>query len=49
MEIGIDSFASNMGSDGKPTTNNNAQLIKELQERIEHAYTSGRDVFGIDE
>jgi probable LLM family oxidoreductase len=49
MEIGIDSFASNMGSDGKPTTNNNAQVIKDLLERIEHADNSGLDVFGIGE
>ncbi len=49
MEIGIDSFASNTGIDGKAITTNSAQVIKELLERIEQADKSGLDVFGIGE
>jgi len=49
MEIGIDSFASNMGSDGIAITTNSAQVIQELLERIEQADKSGLDVFGIGE
>lgn len=37
MEIGIDSFASNTGIDGKAITTNSAQVIKELLERMEQA------------
>lgn len=49
MEIGIDSFASNMGSDGAAVTTNSIQVIQELLERIEQADKSGLDVFGIGE
>jgi probable LLM family oxidoreductase len=49
MEIGIDSFASNMGSDGNAITTNSVQVIQELLERIEQADKSGLDVFGIGE
>jgi probable LLM family oxidoreductase len=48
MEIGIDSFASNMASDGSVKTSS-VQAINELLERIEHADQSGLDVFGIGE
>ncbi len=48
MEIGIDSFASNMASDGSVKTSS-VQAITELLERIEHADQSGLDVFGIGE
>jgi alkanesulfonate monooxygenase SsuD/methylene tetrahydromethanopterin reductase-like flavin-dependent oxidoreductase (luciferase family) len=48
MEIGIDSFASTVASDGgKPA--NSVQVIQELLERIEQADKSGLDVFGIGE
>lgn len=49
MEIGIDSFASAMGSDGKTVADNSAQVIQELLERIERADEAGLDVFGIGE
>ena len=49
MEIGIDSFASNMGSDGTAITTNRVQVIQELLERIEQADKSGLHVFGIGE
>ena len=49
MEIGIDSFASNMASDGIAVTSNPVQVIQELLERIEHADRVGLDVFGIGE
>ncbi|NOS55622.1 MAG: LLM class flavin-dependent oxidoreductase [Cyclobacteriaceae bacterium] len=48
MEIGIDSFASNMASDGTVKTSS-VQAITELLERIEYADHSGLDVFGIGE
>jgi probable LLM family oxidoreductase len=48
MEIGIDSFASNMASDGSVKTSS-VQAINELLERIEYADQSGLDVFGIGE
>lgn len=48
MEIGIDSFASNMASDGTVKTSS-VQAITELLERIEYADQSGLDVFGIGE
>jgi len=48
MEIGIDSFASNMASDGSVKTSS-VQAITELLERIEYADQSGLDVFGIGE
>lgn len=48
MEIGIDSFASNMASDGSVKTSS-VQAITELLERIEHADQSGLDIFGIGE
>jgi len=49
MEIGIDSFASNMASDGIAVTTNRVQVVQELLERIEQADKSGLDVFGIGE
>src|SRR6187551_1501464 len=49
MEIGIDSFASNMASDGTGLAANSAQVLQELLERIEQADKSGLDVFGIGE
>jgi probable LLM family oxidoreductase len=49
MEIGIDSFASNMGVDGKPQLNKSEALMAELLERIEFADKSGLDAFGIGE
>jgi len=49
MEIGIDSFASNMASDGVAVTANRVQVVQELLERIEQADKSGLDVFGIGE
>jgi probable LLM family oxidoreductase len=48
MEIGIDSFASNMASDGSVKTTS-VRAITELLERIEYADQSGLDVFGIGE
>ena len=48
MEIGIDSFASNMASDGSVKTSS-VQAITNLLERIEYADQSGLDVFGIGE
>ncbi len=49
MEIGIDSFASNMASDGSGIADNSTQVIQELLERIEQADKSDLDVFGIGE
>lgn len=49
MEIGIDSFASNMASDGSGIAVNSAQVIQELLERMERADQCGLDVFGIGE
>jgi probable LLM family oxidoreductase len=49
MEIGIDSFASNMGSDGLAQPTKSVQMIRELLERIEYADQVGLDVFGIGE
>ncbi len=48
MEIGIDSFASNMASDGS-VKSSSVQAISELLERIEIADQVGLDVFGIGE
>jgi probable LLM family oxidoreductase len=48
MEIGIDSFASNMTTTGGVATNR-AQVMQELLERMEEADRSGLDVFGIGE
>jgi probable LLM family oxidoreductase len=48
VEIGVDSFASNMASDGGIHINR-AQVIQDLLERIEQADKSGLDVFGIGE
>ena len=45
MEIGIDSFASAMATNGKDS----AMVLGELLERIEHADKFGLDVFGIGE
>jgi probable LLM family oxidoreductase len=47
MEIGIDSFASNMASDG--TALDSVQVFDELLERIEQADKCGLHVFGIGE
>lgn len=47
MEIGIDSFASAIGNDGKPMPSE--QALAQLLDRIEHADKSGLDVFGIGE
>src|SRR6478609_9496843 len=49
MEIGIDSFASNMSSDGTGLAANSTRVLQELLERIEQADRSGLDVFGIGE
>ncbi|MEO7990123.1 MAG: LLM class flavin-dependent oxidoreductase [Chryseolinea sp.] len=49
MEIGIDSFASNMASDGSGLAANSTQVIQELLERIEESDKAGLDVFGIGE
>lgn len=49
MEIGIDSFASNMGVDGRPQLDKSEALMAELLERVEFADKSGLDVFGIGE
>ncbi|MBY0436032.1 MAG: LLM class flavin-dependent oxidoreductase [Cyclobacteriaceae bacterium] len=48
MEIGIDSFASNMTSDGK-ISSNSTEIVQELLDRIVHADQAGLDVFGIGE
>lgn len=48
MEIGIDSFASNMTSDGKISANPTT-VVQELLDRIVHADQAGLDVFGIGE
>lgn len=47
MEIGIDSFASAIGNDGKPMPSE--QALAQLLDRIEHADKCGLDVFGIGE
>jgi probable LLM family oxidoreductase len=47
MEIGIDSFASNMASDGRAL--DSVQVFDELLERIEQADKCGLHVFGIGE
>ena len=49
MEIGIDSFASAMTSNGSGVAPNSALVLNELLERIEQADRSGLDVFGIGE
>jgi probable LLM family oxidoreductase len=49
MEIGIDSFAANTGSDGKPLIGKSEQVMQELLERIEYADASGLGIFGIGE
>jgi alkanesulfonate monooxygenase SsuD/methylene tetrahydromethanopterin reductase-like flavin-dependent oxidoreductase (luciferase family) len=48
MEIGIDSFASTVASDGGRSANS-VRVIQELLDRIEQADKSGLDVFGIGE
>ena len=48
MEIGIDSFASAIATDGVGIANS-ANVINELLQRIEHADACGLDVFGIGE
>lgn len=49
MEIGIDSFASNMGGDGLAQPGKSAQMMQELIERMEYADRCGLDIFGIGE
>jgi probable LLM family oxidoreductase len=49
MEIGIDSFASNMASGGTGIALGSVQVMTELLERIEQADQCGLDVFGIGE
>ncbi len=49
MEIGIDSFASNMASNGTGLAVSSTQVIQELLERIEQADKAGLAVFGIGE
>jgi probable LLM family oxidoreductase len=49
MEIGIDSFASNMGNNGLAQQDKSVQMIQELLERMEYADQVGLDVFGIGE
>lgn len=49
MEVGIDSFAANMGSDGIAQQDKSLAMIQELLERIEFADQCGLDVFGIGE
>ena len=47
MEIGIDSFASAMGNDGKIMPSDVS--LQRLLDRIEHADKNGLDFFGIGE
>lgn len=47
MEIGIDSFASNAGSNSGNYTAASMQAMEELIERIAYADQAGLDVFGI--
>ncbi|MEP6710856.1 MAG: LLM class flavin-dependent oxidoreductase [Ferruginibacter sp.] len=49
MEIGIDSFAAAMLTDGKTIAGSNKLAIGQLLERMEHADKVGLDVFGIGE
>jgi probable LLM family oxidoreductase len=49
VEIGIDSFASNMGGDGLAQPGKSAQMMQELIERMEYADRCGLDIFGIGE
>ena len=49
MEIGIDSFAEVQLDNGKSYSENSAQSISDLLDRIEHADKVGLDVFGIGE
>ena len=49
MEIGIDSFAEAKLDNGKSYSENSAQSISDLLDRIEHADKVGLDVFGIGE
>ena len=49
MEIGIDSFAEAKQNNGRTYSENSAQSISELLDRIEHADKVGLDVFGIGE
>ena len=49
MEIGIDSFAEAQLDNGKSYSENSAQSISDLLDRIEHADKVGLDVFGIGE
>ena len=49
MEIGIDSFAEAQLDNGKSYSENSAQSISDLLDRIVHADKVGLDVFGIGE
>lgn len=49
MEIGIASFASAVAENGIGFVENDASVIEELLERIEHADKCGLDIFGIGE
>ena len=49
MEIGIDSFAAASVSENKNSSNDNADSLAELLERIEQADKVGLDIFGIGE
>lgn len=49
MEIGIDSFASNMSGQESDLSFGNMYAMAELLERMEHADKVGLDVFGIGE
>ncbi|MDB5243332.1 MAG: luciferase [Spirosoma sp.] len=49
MEIGIDSFASNLLDNGTGTTISGVEAMGQLLDRIEHADQVGLDVFGIGE
>ena len=49
MEIGIASFASAVAENGIGFVENDAVVIDELLERIEHADKCGLDIFGIGE
>ena len=49
MEIGIDSFASNMMGNSAMTSFGSMNAMAELLDRMEHADKAGLDVFGIGE
>ena len=49
MELGIDSFAAAMYKNADGTTNNSADAVADLLDRIEQADRVGLDIFGIGE